>query len=530
MFNNYRLPTKLGLSPSSKYWQQHPGYHRSLTNIDGKSYICDFIPLQFQDVSRFNQSLNDALAVMSSKPKFNVPIVPISFWTIISTGDPTPAHLILFTENSDGKLSLDEVEKPPNKNQQIAIPSPVEKTTMMFCINRVFDYAGKFDSLTSGYLRLTFRCIFLNNNRDISFGYYGLHLLKEFIAPECFSRFFNDESLHGIDSKIPHQVRSYGSLHWRVECLGDHQIPFKQSVFALCAKKNASYFNGSSQAPNAPFLFIHNHFDPKARYGLYYKGVKAKEFIPLAIEINKRYNSPCRDDDLSSLYKVAPNPNFASQNNLFSKFMQSLVIPYPDDPFRDLVREQLQQHLSFITTAYTLDYTFSTHTAKRGPRLHENNAFANSEGLSTINQSFVDELKKASLLGSLDALYYLSHFTLLQSEGEVPDELVEYMKAASDYGNAYASFEYGLYLATKAVLERLNPNSGAQLEIIKDAVQYLEKAAKKKPFAVVFIAFFAYICKDKIYAAKCLARVEKTIPSVQNTLAYLQVPDEEQTA
>lgn len=518
MFNHFRLPQSIGIDPSSKYFAQHPGYNRSTSKIDGKNYICDFFPLQNVNHPRFSHALNEALAALSNKPSLNIPLLPISFWTLISVGDPTPAHLILFYENTDGKLSLDELENPPSKAQSPVSLNPLEKARVAYTFHKSCEYISRTDSVSSLYLHLTERCVFYNSKGDTSLAYYGIHLLKNFITPECYSKFFVEDPIT-IDPKFPSYLKTFGKIHVFLENMGE-QIPFEQSIFCNAIKK-ATNFDKPPYPKNAGFLFISSCFDVKTKTPLTFKGCKVKEFAPMAQEINKYIESEKVDFDPTQKYKVTPDPSLASPNNLFSKFMSSFMIPYPDDKFRQFVGEMLQQHFSYIFVKYAIDYSFSAHLVKRGPRLHENNAFLQSQGLSNINQEFIDELKKASLLGSVHSLFKISHFALLKYDSEPPDELLQILKTAGDCGNYFANIDYGLHLSMKNYLENYNPNSKVKSEILKDGMEYLEKAAKKGVFPFILMSFFCYVCDDKENAVKHLQKIEKHLPIVATYIKLL---------
>lgn len=518
MFNNYRLPKNIGIDPSSKYFAQHPGYNRSTSKIDGKNYICDFFPLQNVNHPRFSHTLNEALAILSNKPSINVPLLPISFWTLVSVGDPTPAHLIIFYENSDGKLSLDELENPPSKAQSTVSLNPLEKAKVAYTFHKSCEYISKTDSVTSQYFHLTEHCVFYNSKGDTSLGYYGIHLLKNYITPECYSKFFVEEPI-SLDPKFPSYLRSFGKIHWFLENIGEqNQIPFEQSIFGTAAKKT-QFFDKPPVAKNSGFLFVSSCYDIKTKTPLTFRGCKVKEFAPMAQEINKYIESSKADFDPTQKYKVTPDPSTASPNNLFSKFMSSFMIPYPDDQFRQFVGEMLQQHFSYIFVKYAIDYSFTVHLAKRGPKLHENNAFTESQGLLNISQEFIDELKKASLLGSINSLFKIAHFALIKYDSDPPDELLEILKAAGDSGNYYANIDYGLYLSMKNYLENYNPE--VKSEILKDGLEYFEKAGKKGVFPYILMSFFCYICNDKDNAIKNLQKIEKHLPIVSNYIKLL---------
>lgn len=525
MFNNYKLPKNIGINPSSKYWAQHPGYNRSTSKIDGKNYVCDFFPLQNVNNPRFSHILNEALAILSNKPSLNIPLLPISFWTIVAVGDITPAFLILFFENSDGKLSLDELENPPSKSQPPVSLNPLEKARIAYTFHKSCEYIAKTESLSSQYLHLTEHCVFFNQRGDASLAYYGIHLLKDFITPECYSKFFVEEPIT-IDPKFPSYLKTFGKLHYFLESFGDQNaVPFEQSIFGTALKKT-QFFEKPPFPKNIGFLFVSSCFDTKTKTPLTFKGCKVKEFSPMAQEINKYIESQKLDIDPTQKYKVAPDPSLVSPNNLFSKFMSSFIIPYPDDQFRQYVGEMLQQHFSYIFVKYTVEYSFSVHNIKRGPRLHENNAFAESQGLTSISQEFIDELKKASLLGSVNSLFRMAHFALLKYDSEPPDELLDILKAVGDTGNYFANIDYGLHISMKQYLENYNPNSNVKSEVVKDGLEYFEKAGKKSLLPYILIAFFCYICNDNDNAIKSLQKIEKHLPSV---ITYIKILGSEQS-
>ncbi|KAK8870982.1 hypothetical protein M9Y10_008895 [Tritrichomonas musculus] len=522
MFNHYRHPKTIGLNPQSKYWAQHPGYNRSTSKIDGKNYICDFFPLQNVSNPRFPHILNEALSTLSNRPSINVPILPISFWTLISVGDPTPAHLIVFIENNDGKLSLDELENTPSKAQNPVSLNPTEKGKVAYIFNKTCEHVSKSESPSSLYLHLTEHCVFYNQNKETFLSYYGIHLLKDFITPECYSKFFVEDPV-SIDSKLPPYLKTFGKLHCFLENLGEPvPIPFEQSIVSNVLKK--TQFFDKQQPKSSAMPFITSCFDQKAKLPLTFKGCKPKEFAPFAQEINIKIETQKVEIDSTQKYKVSPDPSLISPNNLFSKFMSSFVIPYPDDQFRNFIGEMLQQHFSYILVKYIVEYSFSAHIVKRGPRLHEINAFNESQGLLDINQEFIDQLKKASLLGSLNSLFRMAHFALFKYDSEPPEELLEILKTAGESGNFYANIDYGLYLSMKNYLEHYNPNSEVKSEVVKEGMGYFERASKKGIMSFILMSFFCYLCNDNDKAVKYLQKIEKFFPSVTHYIKLLAAP------
>ena len=513
MFPIYKIPQELGIEFSQEYFQKYNSYHQQQIKLEGKYFWVDFIPINVTDMTRFVQSANNAFISLSTLPKTNIPFSPIAAWSIIANIEPLPTFLILMTECTDGKISLEEI----SQNEIQRLPNVVDKTKIMYALFNIYEYVNKLDSHENDYFMLTQKCIFLNKKNEPSFAYFGLQYLKEFIQPDTYSLFFSKDKLP-IDHKIPNIVNYYGAMHWKLESLGEQPISFEQSIFSQCLKKNADFFKNQQ----SPFAFIASCFDPKTSKGLYYKGVKPKEYSKVLADLSKFYKSVCSDYDETQSFAVAPTLSSASPNNVFSKFIQSFIIPYHSDPFCNLVCEEFQKYLSMVNTKLLIQYSFFRDHVKRGFNTYIVEAVNVSHALTIINQEFIDNLKKAAFIGSIDALYYIAHFSLMQYDGDAPEEIIQILKTIGELGYNNGSFEYATYNATTSYLSSLNLQTKNKTRVFKQAIPYFEMAAKRNPLPALIMAFFGYLINDFQYSLKLLSIVEKVIPKSYDIIKFVQ--------